>query len=212
MNRESSETRLLRRAEGGDRDAMGEIFALHRTRLRRMVDLRLDRRLRDRVDASDVIQEASLEAWRRLPKFLEKRDMPLFLWLRFLTGQKILELHRHHVGAQKRDARREVRLHRRPLPGASSEALAHQLMGRRTAPSLAARRAEARILLQQALDGMDPADREILSLRHFEQLSNGEAAAELGLDESAASKRYTRALRKLRRILDVVPGMREGPE
>jgi len=199
---------LLRRAGEGDRFALDEIFRLHRARLRRMVQLRLDRKLRDRIDASDVIQETYLEAWQRLPAYMEKRDMPLFLWLRFLTGQKIIDLHRHHCGVQKRDPGREVRLHRGPLPGASSEALAHQLMGRATAPSRAARRAEARQFLHEAIEGMDAAEREILALRHFEQLTCSEAAFELGIESAAASKRYVRALAKLRTILESVSGLR----
>jgi RNA polymerase sigma-70 factor (ECF subfamily) len=132
--------------------------------------------------------------------------MPFFLWLRFLTSQKLLELHRHHLGAQARDAGREVSLHRGSLPGTSSAALAAQLLGHLTQPSQAAIRAEMKIRLQDALNSMDPLDREVLALRHFEHLSNAETAQTLGIGESAASKRYVRALRRLKEILTSTPG------
>src|SRR2546423_13338373 len=135
----SDETdQLLRRAAQGDRQGWGTLLEHHRMRLRRMVALRLDRRLQGRVDASDVIQETFLEASVRLPEYLQQPSMPFFLWLRFLTGQKLVELHRHHLGAQMRDAGREISLYRGSLPGASSAALAAQLLGHDTRPSEAA--------------------------------------------------------------------------
>jgi RNA polymerase sigma-70 factor (ECF subfamily) len=201
---------LLRRAAQGDPRALGELLERHRARLRRMVALRLDRRLQGRLDASDVIQEALLEASARLPDYLHQPDMPFFLWLRFLTGQKMMELHRRHLGAQMRDAGREISLYRGALPGASSAALAAQLLGHDTRPSEAAIRAERKIRLQEALNSMDPLDREVLALRHFEQLNNAETAQALGLHESAASKRYIRALKKLKDILTSLPDGREG--
>ena len=132
--------------------------------------------------------------------------MPFFLWLRFLTGQRLLRVHRQHLGAEMRDVGREVSLYRGALPAATSAALAAQLLGRDTRPSEAAVRAERSIRLQEALNSMDPLDREVLALRHFEQLSNSEAARVLGLQESAAAKRYVRALKRLREILDGRPG------
>jgi RNA polymerase sigma-70 factor (ECF subfamily) len=202
--------RMLQRAAQGDLQQWGALLERHRKRLLRMVALRLDRRLYGRLDASDVIQEAYLEASARMPEYLHQRPMPFFLWLRFLTGQKVLELHRHHLGAQARDAGREVSLYCGALPQASSAALAAQLLGHDTGPSEAAVRAERKVRLQEALNSMDPLDREVLALRHFEQLNNAEAALVLGLRESAASKRYTRALRKLKEILTSLPGGREG--
>jgi RNA polymerase sigma-70 factor (ECF subfamily) len=171
-----------------------------------MVALRLDRRLQGRIDASDIIQEAYLEASRRLADYLRQPPMPFFLWLRFLTGQKLVELHRHHLGAQARDAGREVSLYRGTLPETSSAALAAQLLGHQTRPSEAAIRAEMKVRLQEALNRMDALDREVLALRHFEQLSNAETARVLNLQESAASKRYMRALKKLKDILTSLPG------
>ena len=206
----SDETdRLLQQVAEGSPQEWGTLLERHRLRLRRMIALRLDRRLQGRVDASDVIQEAFLEASLRLPDYLREPSMPFFLWLRFLTGQKLLELHRHHLGAQMRDAGREVSLYRGSLPGASSAALAAQLLGHDTRPSEAAIRAERKIRLQEALNSMDPLDREVLALRHFEQLNNAETAQALGLGESAASKRYVRALKRLKEILTSLPGGRE---
>ncbi len=153
-----------------------------------------------------MIQEAYLEASARLEEYLRQPTMPVFLWLRLLTGQKLLQLHRHHLGAQMRDARREVLLHHGSLPEASLAALAAQLVGRDPRPSEAAVRAERKIRLQEALNSMDPLDREVLALRHFEHLNNAEAAQVLGLEESAASKRYIRALKKLKEILAGMPG------
>jgi RNA polymerase sigma-70 factor (ECF subfamily) len=207
----SGETdQLLQRLAQGDRQGLGALLERHRQRLRRMVALRLDQRLQGRLDASDVIQEAFLEASERLPEYLRQPALPFFLWLRFLTGQKMAELHRHHLGARMRDAGREISLYRGSLPEASSAALAAQLLGHDTRPSEAAIRAERKIRLQEALNGMDPLDREVLALRHFEQLNNAETAQVLGLRESAASKRYVRALKKLKEILTSLPGGREG--
>jgi RNA polymerase sigma-70 factor (ECF subfamily) len=197
---------LLARAGEGDRAALDDLFTRHRERLLRMVRMRLDRRVQGRVDAADVIQETYVEALERLEDYLADRKLPFFLWLRFLAGQKVLQLHRHHLGAQRRDPRQEVRLHGSPRPEATSVALAQQLLGTHTAPSEAAARAELRGKLEEALNGMDDVDREILALRHFEQLSNAEAALELGLDEAAASKRYVRALRRLKGVLAGMEG------
>jgi RNA polymerase sigma-70 factor (ECF subfamily) len=203
----SSETsKLLRRASRGDSGGWGALLEQHRERLRRMVALRLDHRLQGRVDASDVIQETYLEAWNRLPEYLRKPAMPFYLWLRFLTCQKVMALHRHHLGREMRDAGREVSLYRGALPEASSAALAAQLLGHDTRPSEFALRIELKIRLQEALNQMDALDREVIALRHFEQLSRAEAAQLLGMRESAVSKRYIRALQRLKEILASLPG------
>src|SRR5262249_2734877 len=135
-----SESDLLMRAGRGDAAALGELFALHRDRLRRMVQVRLDQRLRGRIDPSDVLQEAYVEVSRSLANYLRNPEMPFFLWLRFLTGRKIQALHRHHLKVRGRDAGRELSLHHGALPRASSESLAAQLLGRDTTPSRAAMR------------------------------------------------------------------------
>jgi RNA polymerase sigma-70 factor (ECF subfamily) len=199
-------TLLLRRAGGGDQQALAELFGRYRERLRRMVRLRLDRRLQGRVDPSDVLQEAYLDLAKRAPEYLASRAMPFYLWLRLLTGQRLLALHRHHLGAQMRDAGQEVSLYRGALPQATSLSLAAQLLGHFTSPTEAAVRAEMQIRLQEALNSMDAMDREILALRHFEELSNNEAAEVLGIQKAAASNRYIRALKRLKDILAGLPG------
>jgi RNA polymerase sigma-70 factor (ECF subfamily) len=206
----SGERVRLERAAAGDQAAWADILATHRDRLRRMVALRLDRRLSGRVDPSDVIQDALVQAALGLPAYLRQPDRPFFLWLRWLTGMTLQGVHRHHLGIQARDAGREVQLLDRPLPQASSAALAAQLLGRDTRPSVAAVREERKRRLQEALNAMDPLDQEVLVLRHFEDLSNAEVARELGLRVSAASKRYLRALRRLKEVLAALPGGVEG--
>ena len=188
-------------------DALGEFFGMQRDRLRRIVHVRLDRRLQGRVDPSDVLQEAFVDASRRLAEYAAEPAMPLFLWLRFLTAQRLQALHRFHLGAKARDAGREVSLHSGPLPTADSRSLAAQLLGRLTTPSRAAIRAEIQIKIREALDAMDPIDREVLVLRHFEELNNNETAAVLGLAKAAASRRYVRALRRLKEILSATQGL-----
>jgi RNA polymerase sigma-70 factor (ECF subfamily) len=195
------ETHLLQRAAAGDREGWGILLNRHRDRLRRMVALRLDQRLQGRIDPSDVIQEAYLEASARLAEYLQHPCMPFFLWLRFITGQKLLALHRHHLQTDMRDASREISLYRGALPATSSAALAAQLLGREMQPGEAAIRAEMKIRLQEALNSMEALDREVLALRHFEQLNNRETAHAMGVQESAASKRYVRALKRLKEIL-----------
>jgi RNA polymerase sigma-70 factor (ECF subfamily) len=201
---------MIARARAGDVAALNEIFARNRDRLHRMVQIRLDWRLQGRIDASDVIQDACLEASRRLEDYLRAPTMPLFLWLRFLVGERLMFLHRHHLGTKMRDARREVSLYQQALPEASSAALAAQLLGQHTSPSEAAMRAEQLLRVQEAVNRLDPLDREIISLRHFEHLSRAEAAQVLGIEEAAAAKRYIRALKRLKDSLADLPGGLEG--
>jgi RNA polymerase sigma-70 factor (ECF subfamily) len=174
--------------------------------LRRLVAFRLDQRLQGRVDLSDVMQEASLEAWEHLQDYRRNPKLPFFLWLRGIAGNKLRELHRHHLGTQMRDAGREVSIYRGTLPGATSAAIAAQLLGHLTQPSVAAIRAEVKVRLQEALNQMDPLDREVLALRHFEFLSPRETAEVLGIHEKAAAMRYVRALRRLKDLLSGLPG------
>ena len=197
---------LIRRAIAGDEGALRELFSRHRGQLKRMVHLRLSRRLSGRVDDSDVVQEAFTDASRRLDEYAREPSMSFFLWLRHLTALKLAEVHRRHLGTQLRDADREVTLHRGGLPMADSVSLAAQLLGTLTTPSQAAVRAETRLFVQEALNSMDPIDREVLALKHFEQLSTLEIAQVLGLSKAGAGSRYLRAIKRLREILSRVPG------
>jgi RNA polymerase sigma-70 factor (ECF subfamily) len=192
---------LLDRLRAGDRDALAELFARYREPLRRMVVLRLDQRLTGRVSPSDVLQETYVDAMKRVPHLFENPDMPFFVWLRWIAGQRLVEVHRQHLGARMRDAGLEISLQRGYPAPASSSCLAAHLAEGHTSPSRAAIRGEMLAQLEAALDRLDPIDREVLALRHFEELSNTEAAAVLGLDKSAASKRYARALIRLKEIL-----------
>jgi RNA polymerase sigma-70 factor (ECF subfamily) len=200
------ELEVLRQASRGDARLLEDHFRHYRGRLIRMVRLRLDPRVRGRVDPSDVVQEAYLEVSRKLADYLRDPRLPFFLWLRLLAGQKLALAHRQHLGVQARDAGREISLFHGAYPEASSAALAVQLMGKLTTPSQAAVKAELKVRVQEALNGMDPIDREVLTLRHFEQLSNAEAALVLGLKETAAANRYVRALERLRGVLAGQPG------
>lgn len=206
MTENENELELLGRAAKDDPDLLGPLLARHHDRLARMVKYRLDRRLQGRIDAADVIQEAFLEASQRLPKYLANPEVPFFIWLRFLVGQKLALLHRRHLGVQARDAGRDISLYRGPLPEASSAALAAHLVGNLTSPSQAAIKAETRIRLQEALNSMNQIDREVLILRHFEHLTNQETAKSLDIQPSTATNRYVRALEKLRHILTNMPG------
>lgn len=206
MAEEPSEIeQLLDRAKAGDQDALGRLLAAHHGRLRRMIDLRMDLRLKGRLDPTDVVQEACLEAAHRFPEYLDNPNLPFHLWIRFITRQKLDALWRHHLGAQARDARREVRGAKDGGTDSTTRAAA-DLMCQQTSPTGLARRAEDRERVQRALDSLDPLDREILILRHLEHLTNNEAAQELELQPAAASKRYVRALTRLRKQLKGFPG------
>ena len=193
-------------AAPNDPGLLEKALAEHRDRLRRMIALRMDRRLQGRVDPSDVIQEAFIEAARRLPKYLATPEpMPLFLWLRFLANQSLQLAHRKHFG-KGNDPQLEISIDGGRMPQASSAALAAQLLGHDTRASEAAIRIERRQRLEQALNRLETLDREVLALRHFEQLSNSECARVLEIKESAATKRYIRALKKLKDLLNASPG------
>lgn len=194
----------LERLQAADEDreeALGALFDEHRRRLLRMVHLRMDPRLKGRIGASDVLQEAYVEIARRVDEYLANPRMPFFLWVRFITAQRLVALHRHHVGAKMRDVRRQVSRGKAPFPSATSIALVDHLMGQGTSPTQAMLEGEMRLRIEAALDRMNEMDREVLVLRHFEELNNVETAHELGIDQSAASKRYMRALKRLREIL-----------
>jgi RNA polymerase sigma-70 factor, ECF subfamily len=210
MIQEPAETDpLVERLRAGDKRALVELFQHHRDRLRRMVQLRMDWRLQSRLDASDVLQEAFLDVASRLDDYLREPRLPPFLWLRMCVGEELVNIHRRHLGTKRRDAGREISLQRRSVPEASSAALASMLMGENTSPTQAAVRAERLIAVQAALASLEPLDREVVALRHFEQLSRAETAQVLGIREEAAAKRYIRAIRRLKIILAQSPG---GPE
>jgi RNA polymerase sigma-70 factor, ECF subfamily len=207
MPEKTSETeQLLERAAEGDKESLGRLLTRHEERLRRLIAFRLDQRLQGRIDPSDVIQEVHIEVAEHLTEYQKQASLPFFLWLRGVAANKLRELHRHHLGTQMRDAAREVSLYRGTMPETTSAALAAQLLGHATRPSEAAIRAEVKIRLQEALNRMEPLDREVLALRHFEQLTPTETAQVLGIREKTAGMRYLRALRRLKEILSGLPG------
>jgi len=201
---------LVERLRGGDRQALTDLFQRHRDRLRRMVELRMDPRIQGRVDASDVLQDAFLDTVARVDSYLQRPDLPAFLWLRLIVGERLAICQRRHLGTKMRAAGQEVSLYRDPLPQATSAALASMLLGRLTSPSHAAVRAELVLQVQEALNALDPLDREVVALRHFEQLSRAETAQVLGISEEAGAKRYIRALKRLKAVLATMPGGLEG--
>jgi RNA polymerase sigma-70 factor (ECF subfamily) len=201
---------LRDRLKCGDEDALARLFSRHRDRLWRMVHFRMDRRLSGRVDPDDVLQEAYLAAAQRLDHFGADPSPSPFVWLRMIVMQTLTDVYRHHLGAQMRDADREIALHRRDDPPATSASLAAILVGRFTSPSQAAARAETFEQVQRAIDAMEPLDREVLALRHFEELTNAEVAEVLGIQQKAASIRYVRAIRRLKAVLSEVPGFFGG--
>jgi RNA polymerase sigma-70 factor (ECF subfamily) len=200
---------LIRRLRSGDRPALAELFDRHRDGLRRMVELRMDRRLRARLDAS-VLQEAYLDVASDLDAYLGDPKLPPLLWLRLHVGRRLTTLHRQHLGTHMRDAALEISLYRDALPEASSAALASMLLGQHTSPTQAAQRAERLLRVQEALNSLDPIDREIVALRHFEQLGRAQAAEVLGISQEAGAKRYFRALKRLKDVLATMPGGWEG--
>jgi RNA polymerase sigma-70 factor, ECF subfamily len=197
---------LLDRVRFGEERALAELFSRERDRLWRMVQARLDGRLRGRVDPDDILQEAYLDATRRISHFASEPSMSFFLWLRLIVGQTLVDVHRRHLDARMRDATRDVSIARRAGPGSSSASLAGYLVAHLTSPSQAAMRAEMEAQLGQAIDSLEPIDREVLILRHFEELTNGEVAEVLGLQVKAASIRYVRAVARLKAVLTRFPG------
>jgi RNA polymerase sigma-70 factor (ECF subfamily) len=197
--------RLLGAARAGDRRAVEELFARHRPYLRRLIQVRLEPQLHPRVDASDVIQEAQLEAVRRLESYLQEPALPFRLWLRQLACERLVMLRRYHRGAAQRSLDREV-----PLPERSSLLLARQLLAAGSTPSQRLDREEQVGRVRQAVAQLPAVDREILVMRTFEELSYEEIACLLGIDPAAARKRHGRALLRLHRILSA-DGLSESP-
>jgi RNA polymerase sigma-70 factor (ECF subfamily) len=188
--------RLLERVTAGDRLAFEELFARHRAYLRQVVEFRLDSRLRGRVDPSDVVQEAHLEAFRRLPDFLRRRPMPFRLWLRKTAHERLLVARRRHLEAGRRAVPREL-----PLPDASSMALAQQIMARGPSPLQELDQKEMARRVRQAVAQLSEPDQEILFMRSFEGLSYQEVGYLLEVDPATARKRHGRALLRLTQCL-----------
>lgn len=201
---------LLQQAMDGNQAALAELFELHRGRLTRLLELRIDRRVQGRVSTSDVLQEAYLDLADQLRNYQREQGFPFYLWLRNLTGQRLTMVHRKHLGAKKRAAGLEVSLNQPQFPAASSAYLASELVGQLSTASRQVIRAETHAKVQALLNDMDEADREIIALRHFEQLSNSEIALVLGVSVQAASNRYYRALRRVRDEMAKIPGMMDG--
>jgi RNA polymerase sigma-70 factor (ECF subfamily) len=188
--------RLLTQVMAGDRQALDRLLTQHRGFLRRAVEFRLDPRVRARMDASDIVQEAQLEAAQRISDYLRRRPMPFHIWLEKTAYETLLRLRRQHVEAACRSVGNEV-----PLPGRSSLRLAHVVLGGGPAPSQNLRDQEQAGQLRQAMAGLSEEDRDVLVVRGFEGLTNEEAGLILGIEPAAVSKRYTRALLRLRKLM-----------
>ena len=210
----SDETEILEQQiiDQNNPHAIGQLIFRHQGRLERVVAFRMDDRIRSRVDAADILQDAFVEASQRIDDYKAcSNKMSFFLWLRFITLQKLQQLHRHHLGVKARDAGRDIAIFEPGRGGqATSMILAAQLLGKMTSPSHAAMREEKKRKLEQALSEMEEIDREALALRHFEHLNNAETAQLLGLSESAASNRYIRAVRRLKLVLDRIQNGASG--
>lgn len=180
-------------------------FTEHRDRLKQMLHFRMDPRLRSRTDLSDVLQESYIDAYRRLDHYKRKPGMSFYVWLRQVTMQRLIDLHRQHLLADKRDVRNEVRFGPSDYNAATSAAIAKQLVDRMVTPSQVAIREEMVAQLELTLENLDRIDREVLALRHFEELRNSEVAEVLGISNAAASNRYVRALTRLRKDLEKIP-------
>jgi RNA polymerase sigma-70 factor (ECF subfamily) len=198
---DTDDLELLRAAQNGDEAAGQRLLARHRSRLRQMVALYLDRRLAARVDPSDVVQEALTEAAQGLAGYLRERPLPFYPWLRQFAWQRLLQLHRHHIRAQRRSVEREVPWDL-ALPDRSADALADRLLANGTSPSRRMIRDELRRRVQDALARLAERDREILVMRHLEEMSSAEIGAILGISEGAVRVRLLRALTRLRGWLD----------
>ncbi|MBP7933411.1 MAG: sigma-70 family RNA polymerase sigma factor [Phycisphaerae bacterium] len=199
-------TERVARVRRGDTDALAAAFDEYRPRLLKTATFRLNPRLLGRVDPEDVLQEAYLNAAQRCAHVEGDTEQSLFIWLRLVVAQTLIDIHRRHLGAEMRDAGREVSLRAQFSSDETTVTLAHNLLANITSPSLALRRIELSERLRAAIDGMDPIDREVLLLRHFEELTNQEISAVLDLDRKAASIRYFRALRRLKAILEETGG------
>jgi RNA polymerase sigma-70 factor (ECF subfamily) len=197
---------LLKNAAGGDQPALNELLGGYRDPIRRMVQARMDRRMAARVDASDVVQDVLIEATQRLPDYIKGPPMPFRLWLRQIAQDRMIDLHRRHR-AQRRDVTREQAA--AGWDEQSSLDLAAQLVDTELTPAAHAIRQELQRRFFAALDELSDDDREVVVMRHVEQLGNSEVADALGLTPAAAGMRYLRALRRLKEVLAERPSQGE---
>ena len=197
----ADEQALVLRLREGEAEALAELFSLHRERIWRMIRFRMDRRLAARIDPDDVLQESFLAARTRIDNFLAEPHGSFFVWLRLIALQTLFDQHRHHIGAEMRNAGRDVQLGDRPDSANTSLCLAAQLAGTITSPSEAVAGLEMMQRLEQAIRTMAALDQEIIAMRHFEDLTNLESAEALGISPTAASNRYVRAIARLKEIL-----------
>ncbi|MEL6110547.1 MAG: sigma-70 family RNA polymerase sigma factor [Planctomycetota bacterium] len=187
----------INEALAGDPDKLAELFAEYRPRLKRMVELRLNGRVRARLDASDVLQEAFVDVSERLSDYASSQTIPFFLWLRMVTGDRLAQIHRKHLGTKKRDANREISLNQAYFAEASGVHLASHLAGQFTSVDRNLIGEEVSKQIEKILNTMDARDREVIAMRHFEELTVEEISTLLDLTPSGVSKRYARAIRKL---------------
>lgn len=207
VNEEDDNSRaLVNRVIKGDETALAELFAMYRQRLWRMVNFRLHRKLQGRVDADDVLQESFISATKRVDSFLKDASRSIFIWFRLIVSQTLIDIHRRHMAVQSRDASREFSIHGGWDTASTSFSLSFHLLGHLTSPSQVALRAELSEQLDVALDSMNEIDREVLALRHFEELTNVETSQVLNITQQAASVRYVRALARLKDVITAIPG------
>lgn len=192
---------LLDLIRDGDSRAAEKLLQRHREALRRMIAMRLDKKIQQRVDASDIVQDVLVDANRRLQAYLENPAMPFHLWLRHMARDRIIDAHRRHRGSAKRSVDREQGLFAAANQNHSTIQLAAQLCDGELTPAAAATMHELQVRFEAAIDQLNEQDQEIILMRHFEHLTNQEAAIALELSEPAASMRYLRAMRRLRELL-----------
>ncbi len=192
---------LLKGIQAGDTDAVNRLMDRHRDAVRRMIQMRLDHAVSRRVDASDVVQDVLLEATQRMNDYIRNPGMPFHLWLRQLAKDRVIDMHRRHRAARRRSVDREQPLNGIHTDERSAADLAQLLVDAELTPAAASVRKEMEQQFLNALALLDESDREIIIMRHFEHLGNGEVAQALNLSPPAAGMRYLRAIRRLREVL-----------
>ena len=197
---ENEDQELVKRLQADGEDGLAEVLAHFQPRLRQMIQVRIHPAISGRIDPSDVIQEVYLDAAQQIDGYLQDRKVALYVWLRTLTWERLIKLQRRHLGTQRRDARREA-----SLPADSTMCLARQLISKQTSPSQALIRDELQRRVQGAIDTLRDEDRDVILMRDFEGMSNGEVAQTLAISPSGATKRYGRAIFRLKLAMDAAP-------